>query len=51
MPLIKLGDAEIRSVLEMSLERRPIAWLQADPGLVEANRPWLTPHFLEEGDT
>lgn len=51
MSLIKLGNAEIRSVLEMSLKKRPIAYLQADPALIEANRSWLAPHFLEAGDT
>lgn len=51
MSRITLGDAEIRSVLEMSLRKRPIAYLQADPALVEANRGWLAPHFLEAGDT
>lgn len=51
MSLIRFGDAEIRSVLEMSLRRRPIAYLQADASLIEANRSWLAPHFLEEGDT
>lgn len=51
MSRITLGDAEIRSVLEMSLRKRPIAYLQADPALIEANRSWLAPHFLEAGDT
>lgn len=49
--MFKLGQAEIRPVLEMALTRRPIAFLGADPALVEANRSWLAPHFLEEGDT
>ena len=51
MDAIKLGAAEIRSVLEMSLTGRPIAWLQAKPELIDANRSWLSPHFLEAGDT
>ena len=51
MSLIKLGNAEVRSVLEMSFSGRPIAWLRAEPALIEANRDWLSPHFLEEGDT
>jgi glyoxylase-like metal-dependent hydrolase (beta-lactamase superfamily II) len=51
MSLIKVGAAEIRSALEMKLEGRPIAWLGADPVLIEANRDWLSPWFLEEGDT
>jgi len=49
--LITVGDAEIRSVLEMQLPQRPIAWLGADADLIEANRHWLAPHFLQEGDT
>ena len=49
--MIRLGAAEIRSVLEMTLIGRPIAWLGAEPALIEANRHWLAPHFLEEGDT
>ncbi|CAN7199811.1 MBL fold metallo-hydrolase [Phenylobacterium sp. LjRoot225] len=48
---IKLGKAEIRSALEMTLTGRPIAWLGADPALIEANRSWMEPHFLEDGDT
>jgi glyoxylase-like metal-dependent hydrolase (beta-lactamase superfamily II) len=51
MDRIKIGDAEVRSALEMSLKGRPIAWLGADPQLIEANRDWLAPHFLEAGDT
>jgi hypothetical protein len=48
---IKVGEARIRSALEMSLEGRPIAWLGADPALIEAHRDWLEPHFLTAGDT
>jgi glyoxylase-like metal-dependent hydrolase (beta-lactamase superfamily II) len=48
---LKLGDVEIRSALEMSLTGRPIAWLGADPALIETHRDWLAPHFLQEGDT
>lgn len=51
MSLIKLGNTQIRSVLEMSLRKRPIAYLQAPQDLIEANRWWLAPHFLEAGDT
>jgi glyoxylase-like metal-dependent hydrolase (beta-lactamase superfamily II) len=51
MSLITVGAAEIRSALEMKLEGRPIAWLGADPAMIEANRDWLSPWFLEEGDT
>lgn len=48
---LTIGDAKVRSALEMTLQGRPIAWLGADPALIEANRDWLSPHFLEEGDT
>lgn len=48
---ISVGDARIASVLELALERRPISSLGADPALIEANRHWLAPYFLEEGDT
>src|SRR5579862_8139184 len=51
MNVIRVGAAEIRSVFEMSLTGRPIAWLCADQALIEANRSWLSPHFLEAGDT
>ena len=51
MSMLKLGDAAIRSVLEMSFTGRPIAWLGADPATIEANRSWMAPHFLEAGDT
>ena len=51
MSPIVVGQAEIHSALEMSLTGRPIAWLGADPALIETNRDWLAPHFLEVGDT
>lgn len=51
MTLIRVGAAEIRPVLEMALTARPIAWLGATPDLIEANRDWLVPCFLEQGDT
>jgi glyoxylase-like metal-dependent hydrolase (beta-lactamase superfamily II) len=51
MSMIRVGDAEIRPVLEMALTKRPIAWLGADAALIEANRQWLAPYFLEDGDT
>jgi glyoxylase-like metal-dependent hydrolase (beta-lactamase superfamily II) len=51
MAMIKVGEATIRSALEMSLTRRPIALLGASQELIEANRNWLSPWFLEEGDT
>jgi glyoxylase-like metal-dependent hydrolase (beta-lactamase superfamily II) len=48
---IRIGAAEVQSALEMELLARPIAWLGAAADLVEANRDWLEPHFLEAGDT
>ena len=51
MTEIRIGAAAIRPVLEMALLRRPIEWLGVDPALIEANREWLSPHFLEEDDT
>lgn len=49
--MIVVGEAQIRSVLEMRLTNRPIATLGASEALIEANRHWLTPWFLEAGDT
>lgn len=51
MSQIRIGAAEISSALELTLPGRPIAWLGAQAALVEANRYWLEPHFLEPGDT
>jgi glyoxylase-like metal-dependent hydrolase (beta-lactamase superfamily II) len=51
MDRLRVGDAEIQPVLEMALRQRPIASLGADAALVEANRAWLAPSFLEAGDT
>jgi glyoxylase-like metal-dependent hydrolase (beta-lactamase superfamily II) len=51
MGLIKVGEAEILPVLEMTLGPRPIAWLGASPALIDAHRDWLQPWFLEDGDT
>lgn len=51
MGIIKIGEAQIRSALEMTLPDRPIASLGAAPELIEANRDWLVPHFLEADDT
>lgn len=42
---IKVGDAEILRVEEMSIIS-PMSILTQDQALVEANRHWLTPHFL-----
>jgi glyoxylase-like metal-dependent hydrolase (beta-lactamase superfamily II) len=50
MPMFSLGDAQIDSALEQQLSGRPITSLGADPALIEANRWWLAPHFLEPGD-
>jgi glyoxylase-like metal-dependent hydrolase (beta-lactamase superfamily II) len=49
--MIRVGAARIRPVLEMAFTGRPIAWLGAEPALIEANRDWLEPHFLQAGDT
>lgn len=46
-----IGEAHVSSVLEMTLDRRPIAYLGAEQALIEANRHWLEPWFLEAGDT
>lgn len=48
---IRFGSASITTVLEMELVGRPIGWLGAPADLIEANRWWLEPHFLEAGDT
>ncbi|MGE3690706.1 MAG: MBL fold metallo-hydrolase [Novosphingobium sp.] len=49
--MFTVGDAQIDSALEQELTGRPIAWLGTTPELIEANRWWLAPHFLEAGDT
>ena len=46
-----VGRARIDSALELELTGRPIGWLGAAPELIEANRWWMAPHFLHEGDT
>jgi glyoxylase-like metal-dependent hydrolase (beta-lactamase superfamily II) len=46
---ITVGAAEIRRVEEMTLDL-PIGVLGVDAALVEASRPWLSPHFLDEQD-
>jgi glyoxylase-like metal-dependent hydrolase (beta-lactamase superfamily II) len=51
MTHINVGEVTIRSALEMALTRRPIAYLGAPQELIETNRDWLSPWFLEEGDT
>ena len=48
---MKVGSAELESALELELTGRPIASLGAPDALVEANRWWMEPHFLESGDT
>lgn len=45
MNVIKVGDAEIRRVEEMSIIS-PMALLTQDQAFIEANRHWLMPHFL-----
>ena len=49
--IFTVGEAQIASALELELTGRPIGLLGADPVLVEANRWWMAPYFLEEGDT
>lgn len=49
--MFSVGGAEIASVLELELTGRPIAWLGAAPEVIEANRWWMAPHFLQQGDT
>lgn len=51
MSMFRVGGAEIDSALELALTGRPIATLGAPDALIEANRWWLEPHFLETGDT
>lgn len=50
MAMFGVGTAEIDSALELELTGRPIASLGASEVLITANRWWLAPHFLEEGD-
>ena len=49
--MFNVGKAEIGTALELELIGRPIAWLGAAPELIEANRWWMEPHFLGDGDT
>jgi glyoxylase-like metal-dependent hydrolase (beta-lactamase superfamily II) len=49
--MFRVGQAEINSALELELTGRPIASLGATPQLIEANRWWMQPHFLQDGDT
>lgn len=49
--MIKVGSAIIDSALEQEITGRPIGTLGASTNLVEANRWWLAPHFLEPEDT
>ena len=51
MSLLAIGEARLDSALELRLTGRPIAWLGAAEGVIEAHRHWLAPHFLEPGDT
>ena len=45
--MIEVGDAEIHRVEEMSI-RSPIEVLTQDQALVETNKHWLMPRFLQE---
>lgn len=49
--MFNVGKAVIDSALELELTGRPIAWLGATRELIEANRWWMAPHFLQSGDT
>lgn len=49
--MFSVGSAQIDSALELELTGRPIAWLGAEPALIEANRWWMEPHFLQDGDS
>jgi glyoxylase-like metal-dependent hydrolase (beta-lactamase superfamily II) len=49
--MFRVGTAHIDSALELELTDRPIAWLGATSALIEANRWWMAPYFLEDGDS
>lgn len=51
MGMFSIGKATVDSALELELTGRPIAWLGATHDLIEANRWWLAPHFLQEDDS
>jgi glyoxylase-like metal-dependent hydrolase (beta-lactamase superfamily II) len=51
MGMFRVGDAQIDSALELELTGRPIASLGATQAVIEANRWWMEPHFLQDGDT
>ena len=51
MAMFPIGEASVDSALELALTGRPIAWLGATAEAIEANRKWMAPHFLEQGDT
>ena len=44
--MIKVGDAEIRRVEELSIPN-PIAYVTRDEALITENRHWLSPQFLD----
>lgn len=48
--MIRIGQTDIKSVLETQMLDLPIAYLGAEPALIEANRDWLSPCFLHAGD-
>src|SRR5579872_1409888 len=50
MATFSVGNAAIDTALELELTGRPIDSLGAAPELIEANRWWLAPHFLQDGD-
>lgn len=49
--IINVGKAEIDSVLELELTGRPIALLGAEPELIEENRWWMEPYFLQQDNS
>ena len=49
MKTIKVGDAEIRRVEEMAI-KSPTWSLTKDQALIDANKHWLEPLFLQPGD-
>ena len=49
MPDLIIGDAQLHSIEELRIPNT-IAYFTEDEELLEANRDWLSPHFLDEND-
>ena len=49
MTIIKIGDAEIRRIEEMTINS-PMHVLTQDTALIAAHEPWLKPRFLKDDD-